>query len=184
MFPLESHITVAPPALSQLAPCIEVDASPWGGGAALRIPPHSYSEYFELSWSQEVADHLGATIGESSSQTTFEYLVILLALVVWMPSFPDGARILGDNVSALHGVLHLRGRADLSKITREIAWRKARFAWRFAVGHLPTEANTVADALSRLAAPASSEQKHFPSKALRDARERRVDFADVWACTW
>ena len=37
-------------------------------------------------------------------------------------------------------------------ISRELAWRRARRNWTLGCGHLPSEANSMADALSRLCA--------------------------------
>ena len=68
--------------------------------------------------------------------------------------------ILGDNVGALQNALSLSGKGPLIAVAREIAWRQAAQGWFFSVGHLPTESNTVADALSRRFAPAPAE---FPT---------------------
>ena len=80
------------------------------------------------------------------------------------------------------GALNLRGRASLSKITRELTWRQVRQAWLYDVGHLPSEANVVADALSRLRAPPGCDRKAFP-EALRGARRREIDPSSLWTCT-
>ena len=61
--------------------------------------------------------------------------------------------ILGDNTSSLTSILQVKGRRSMARVARELAWRKARWGWRYVVGHLPTEVNTMADALSRLADP-------------------------------
>ena len=58
--------------------------------------------------------------------------------------------MIGDNTASLQLALSLSGSDGLLAISREMTWRKARLGWCFAVGHLPTEANGVADALSRL----------------------------------
>ena len=64
-------------------------------------------------------------------------------------------------------------RARLSNaVAKEVAWRKARRGWRFEVGHLPKEANLLADALSRQAA-ACPDPIAFPAQALASAK--RVD---------
>ena len=59
-------------------------------------------------------------------------------------------------------------------MTREVAWRKVRRGWFYACGHLPAEYNEVADALSRLSAPAGN-RKEFPD-ALKASLAR--DFPD------
>ena len=87
--------------------------------------------------------------------------------------------LLGDNLGALEAALNLRGRGALSKIAREISWRRARDGWRFAAGHLPSERNLVADALSRLTAPAA-EAKRLP-EAVKGARRRVLpEIASLW----
>jgi len=142
----------------------------------------SFTQYFALTWPQALAEKLEVEIGMPSGQTTWEYLVVLLTLIFWHPEFPKGVRIFGDNLGALQGALHLRGRAGLSKITRELSWRKARHQWRFSVGHLPTEANLTADALSRLTAPEGSERKQLPA-SVSAATRRELDVMAVWQCT-
>ena len=89
----------------------------------------------------------------------------------------NGLRLLGDNLAALNGALSLRGRGGLSQITKEMSWRKVRFQRRFAAGHLPSEHNHLADALSRLHAPEGSERKSFPSE-LRHASVREAPALD------
>ena len=103
-----------------------------------------------------------------------------LVLLVWAERFRDkGFEILGDSTAALSNSLSFKGRGGMARISKEIAWRKVRFAWRFAVGHLPCEANTVADALSRTSAPPGSEHKLFP-ELLRECRRREAPSRDRW----
>ena len=54
----------------------------------------------------------------------------------------------------------LRGKAKGAEgaLARELFILKARLGWRYAVAHLPSEANVVADALSRLAQPGRAPQ--------------------------
>ena len=130
-----------------------------------------------------MAEHLGVTIGLPAGQTTWEYLVILLALEIWAARFrSSGLLLLGDNLGALEGALNHRGRGDLSKITRELSWRQVRQAWLYAVAHLPSEANVVADRLSRLHAPAGSDRKSFPPE-LSGATRRIADPMALWICS-
>ena len=86
-----------------------------------------------------------------------------MALSLWGSWFTaEAVAVLGDNTSALQNALDCKGKGVL----RAIARRRARFEWRFEVGHLPSEANTLADALSRLHDPSPAA---FPTAALRDA---------------
>ena len=94
----------------------------------------------------------------------------------------EGIHLLGDNLAALNGAISLRGRSTLANITKEMAWRKVRFGWRFAADNLPSENNLLADALSRLSAP-GAERKEMPDE-LRHASARTLpDLASVWACS-
>ena len=87
--------------------------------------------------------------------------------------------ILGDNLAALEAALHLKGRNALSKIGRELAWRRARAGWRYVVGHPPAERNLIADALSRLAALKDA-AKPMPLELGRASRIEPPDNAPLW----
>ena len=97
--------------------------------------------------------------------------MLLLTLIRWGSVTREaGVAVVGDNTASLGAAANLRGRGALTAISRELAWRKVRHQWRFAVGHLPSEANTVADTLSRLSAPDGADSKQFPEE-LRGVRE-------------
>ena len=66
-------------------------------------------------------------------------------------------------MASLEAALHMKGRNALSKIGRELSWRRARDGWRYVVGHLPAERNLLADSLSRLTAP-SADAKPLPDE--------------------
>jgi len=122
-------------------------------------------------------------IGDPGGQTTWEYLILYIALHTWGSEHRSGLLLLGDNLASLAGILNLRGKSVLNLITKEVAWRKVRFQWRFAVGHLPTEKNQIADALSRIAAPPGSEHRSLPA-CLRGAVVIEAPaFDDLWVCT-
>ena len=89
-----------------------------------------------------------------------------------------GARsvaVVGDNVGALTVAVSRRGRGDLGKVCREVALRQARSGLHVAAGHLPSELNTWADALSRLSSPQPSqipeELRHLPRRTLPPLRQ-------------
>jgi len=158
---------------------VQCDASPWGAGAALFLNGVAV-EYFQIDWSQDLAEKFGTELGNPEAQTLWEYMVIYLLLLVWGTELREhGIAIMGDNIAALSGALNLKGRSKLSQITREISWRKCRFGWRFCAGHLPSELNGIADALSRLSAPLGSDKKEFPV-ALLSATARALPPADTW----
>ena len=142
---------------------MEFDASPWGGGAVLLRDCHPVP-YFRIVWTKEHAVKLGLTIGDPAGQTTWEFVTLLVALVLWGGTYRDvGLALLGDNIAALGGAANLRGRGSMVAVSRELAWRQVRYGWRYAVGHLPAEMNITADSLSRLAAPEGSDRKEFPA---------------------
>ena len=133
---------------------VEFDASPYGGGAVLYVHGQPV-EYFALSWQASDAEHLGATPGDSSWQTLWEYLTLALALCQWAssPEIAIPLAVLGDNTSSLTDALALKGSTAMRAVSKEIAWRQARFGWVFEVGHLYGEANHASDRLSRLTGP-------------------------------
>ena len=109
-------------------------------------------EYFAVAWPSEGVPHLGVVPGSSRWQSFWELLTLLLALCAWAePGQPLAA--LGDNKASLQDAVCLGGKRQMAAISREIAWRQVRRRWSFACGHLPAEANTPADARSRLSAP-------------------------------
>ena len=158
---------------------IEVDASPWGGGAVLRrsgLPV----EFWAVTWTVADAQALQTQLGQASGQTSWELLAILVALCVWGRQHRvQGIAILGDNVASLEAALHLKGKNALSRISREIAWRRCREGWRYVVGHLPSERNVVADALSRLAAPREA-AKQIPPELGQAKRAHPPKISDLW----
>ena len=163
-------------------PTLQVDAFPWGGGMVLVIGGLPV-EYGMTEWQPRDAARLATTIGAPDGQTTWEYVVILLGLIVWGAEHrATGLAVLGDNLAALEGALGMKGRGVLTKVTREIAWRLVRFAWRFAAGHLPSEHNHYADALSRVCAPEGADKKQFPVQLLGATRRDVPELRDVWAC--
>ena len=95
----------------------------------------------------------------------------------------DTVLIAGDNTAALTSALSLKGKGELLAVARELSWRQARRGWRFSVGHLPSEYNVVADALSRVADPKGCE---WPSLALAGAEYTAPPrLRDLWlACPW
>ena len=111
-------------------------------------------------------------------QSYWEFATVALALLTWAGRHRAHAlAVLSDNTSALQDALHLKGNKQMLPIARELAWRRARFGWRYEVGHLPSEHNVLADALSRLFAPDAST---IPSE-LRAAREiAPAQLKDLW----
>jgi len=176
---IEHYVMHAVPVVTLAGPSVQVDASPWGAGAVFCIGG-TPREFAFCSWSEETARRIDCPIGSSSGQTFWEYLAILLVLEVWASECRGvGLAVLGDNLASLNGLVALRGKSELYRVTCEIAWREVRHGWRYAAGHLPAEANELADALSRLGAPGAN-GKSFP-EALRSCSRRHFpDPEKLW----
>ena len=158
---------------------VETDASPWGGGGLLKVRGE-IKEYWCAAWSADDARRLKADIGEPAGQTTWELFAVFICLMLWGAEHRGlGVAILGDNLSSLEAALHLSGRGALAQIAREVAWRRAREGWRYVVGHLPTEHNVLADALSRLDAPAG-DRMQVPTELRRAAQRAVPDPQELW----
>jgi len=181
-FPLEQVVRTDLPEISPTAWTIQFDASPWGGGAIL-FKEGAPQEVLTLRWEPATAHHLGTSIGQAAGQTTWEYLTLFLALCTWgKQAARTGVAVYGDNTGALSNALSLKGKGGLNLISRELAWRKIRGRWRYAVAHLPAEGNTLADAVSRIHAPAGADQKAYPEELRAVERACARDPADWWQC--
>ncbi len=151
--PLERLVTACPPSAAVSTGWrVEFDASIWGGGAVLRAPSGEVAEYWFCVWDDASAIELDVRPGLTKYQTFWELATLLMCLVAWGPRFRSSSlAILGDNTGALQTALSLTGRMPNLAVACEIAWRQVRGKWCFEVGHLPSEVNCTADALSRVA---------------------------------
>ena len=179
-FPLLREVYSTPPPRAVVEGArIEFDASPWGGGAILYLQ-NTPCAYFATRWTEDDAPQLNVVPGLPTYQTFWEFATLMLALITWGGSYTSPRQtiaVLGDNTAALSNALRLRGLGPLQAIAREIAWRQAIFRWSYEVGHLPSENNRAADALSRLHAP---ERSQIPPE-LRQATEILPPaLADMW----
>ena len=157
---------------------IEIDASPWGGGGVL-YEGDVATEYYACRWKPSDIVGLDVTIGESRSQTFWECVGLLLGLVLWArPSEP--LAVLGDNTAALGEALEVKGRRQLYHVSRELAVRRAREHWLLQVAHLPSEANTAADACSRIFAP-TGEAKQDPFTGTSVRRRKAPRLGKLWS---
>ena len=64
-----------------------------------------------------------------------------------------GLAYFGDNTASLQMSLKGKAKGAEGALARELFVLKARHNWRFAVSHLPSESNWLADSLSRVAQP-------------------------------
>ena len=168
-----------PPSATRSGWWVEFDASPYGGGAVLKNPEGIAVEYFAVVWDGAEAIHLNVAIEDPAYQTFWEFATLFLVLMVWGDKFvEESLLILGDNTAALSNALSLKGRGCLLAVAREIAWRQARRKWCFETGHLPSEHNVIADALSRIVDPKG---KAWPSLALSVAEAvQPPKLQDLW----
>ena len=128
---------------------VEFDASPWGCGAIL-FEKDEPTEYFARAWNEADASHLGVAVGLSKHQTFWELACLALVLLQWAGQYSELV-LFGDNTSSLQMALSGKSKKTAeASLLREIAWRKAKHRWAFAVAHLPTESNSLADFLSRI----------------------------------
>ena len=118
-------------------------------------------------------------LGCSSSQTYLEVLVLVLAVELWGRTLRPTI-VLGDNLPALQEALTLKGRGLHGELAQALSVLIVSRSLAISVGHLPTEANTAADALSRLAEP--SGRKHNPFIGRPDVhRDVPVRPTALWA---
>ena len=85
---------------------------------------------------------------------------------------------LGDNTASLGMALRGKARGAEGALARELSILKARFGWRFAVAHLPSEPNTLADALSHVAQPGRSSR--LPPGAVGAAEVHVPHLSSLW----
>ena len=118
------------------------------------------SRYFSCVWEASDFDDRDVKIGCSASQTYFEVLVLVLAIELWGRTLRPTV-VLGDNVPALQEALTLKGRGLHGELAQALAVLVVSRSLAITVGHLPTEANTAADALSRLTEPRGKARNPF-----------------------
>ena len=173
---LQTKVLAVEPTYDPQLRRVEFDASPFGGAAVL-YENNEVVEYFTIEW--EDMPQLGVRTKESIFQFVWEFLTLALAACRWCPLF-DHILLCGDNTASLNLALSQKSRGLNSFVGRELAWRKARYDWRYAVAHLPAEANALADRLSRLADPNLPKLATLPS-ALIGAAEVMPHLDRFWS---
>ena len=126
-------------------------------------------KYFTEPITQEDCDRFAAKLNDPTFISVWEALAILVALRLWLARSPSLTRfeIKSDSLAALKALEKGSSRSKpLNAVIREISLMEALHGSSFMVTrHIPGVANSVPDALSRLAAPAPPQ---FP-ESLRDA---------------
>ena len=97
----------------------------------------------------------------------------MLAIELWGRTLRP-AIVLGDNLPALQEALSLKGRGLQGELAQALSVLIVSRSLSISVGHLPTEANTATDALSRLVEPKGQKRNPFADRpdAHRDAPVR------------
>ena len=156
---------------------VHVDASIWGGGAVLYeddIP----TAWMQVEWSEaDLYPGCQVKTNESKHLPFWEFLMFFLALERWGACGLNLA-ILGDNIGSLQNALAKKGCGASLRLAAELAWRQCCFSWEFTVGHLPSEHNKWADALSRLQQP--QEPAEFPEGLRQVTRDHPMPISKIW----
>ena len=103
---------------------------------------------FSCAWDPEDFKDKDVWVGLPASQTFFEVLALTVAVDLWCSQGLPTA-ILGDNTAALQEALTLKGKGAIGELAQILAVLRFSRSLDLTVGHLPTEANDAADALSR-----------------------------------
>ena len=170
-------LALKPPPPNPAVLRFEVDASPWGGGGVMYVCDRP-TRCFAIVWVPADFAGMDVEIGSPAAQTFFEVVVLVLAVELWA----DGVRpaaILGDSVSALQEVVSLKGKGLHAPVSQALSRLMVSRSLSLTVGHLPAEANTAADALSRQAE--SKNPKPWP---FRRGQEVQVDEAVRPSTLW
>ena len=141
---------------------IATDASPWGFAGVL------FKDYVPVAWyatplPTTLLRRFQAKVGDSSFNTLWEALAILVAIRLWLPGSHVLARIRSDSLAALRSIVKLQSASpSLNLIAREIALDATLGLYRVGVAvHIPGLANKLPDDLSRMWAPDPHE---FPTE--------------------
>ena len=117
---------------------------------------------FACRWRERDFKGMNVTVGSSASQTFFEVLAVVLAIEVWCVD-ASPTILLGDNVAALQETLDLKGKGPQEPLAQALALLRCSRTLRLTVAHLASEANLLADALSRQSEPGNT--KPWPFRA-------------------
>ena len=161
--------SLPPPPPDPEAYRFEIDASPWGGGGLLVVNGVT-TRCFAVAWDRALIAKIEpeeVTVGHCGSQTFFETLVMLMAVELWGDSSHNTV-ILGDNTAALGEAIDLKGKGTRGPLSQILAVLIVARTLHLTVGHLPTEANDAADALSRQFEPENAKPWPFGPEVVRD----------------
>ena len=137
---------------------LEVDASPWGGGAACWIGTTTRSgrrapdSFVATRWTEEDGKLVGGVIGDAGSQALWEAYMFLLAVRHFVTIKTRGRiAIVGDALGVWTSLVKLSAKSfGINEIAKEVAMLLAPLGHELIGIHVWSEANELADTLSRL----------------------------------
>ena len=161
---------------------VTADASPTGIGAFLTDKGVA-KRFFAAKLTQGDARRLKTELGSSRGQQIWEALCVLCALRLWAPAWRTRRirlRVKSDSVVALIMVVKMRCSGEgFSIVARELALDIGEALYEAGVAaHLPGQANTIADDLSRLGEPGHLDVPKQLANAQRDSLPARS--AEWW----
>ena len=147
LFPLEE-------AWAEDGSYIATDACPWGMGG-VRFEKHRPVQWFATKLTECDLRKFGASVGESSFNTTWEALALLIAIRLWLPGTNVKAHVRSDSLSALRSMVKLTSTSTaLNAIARELALDAVVGLYSIGLAvHIPGVSNSLPDDLSRMWAP-------------------------------
>ena len=161
---------------------IITDACPWGM-AGVR-----YANYTPIAWyATRLTAHdlrrFSASLGDSSHNTTWEALALLIAVRIWNQGLAVLVRVKSDSLSALRSLVRMSSPSPaLNAIARELALDSVVGLYKVGfAAHVPGISNILADDLSRMWAPEPhpfpTELEHVPQDT---APPRDMHFWKAW----
>ena len=155
---------------------IITDACPWGIGGIL-YHRNSPRRWFASHLPSELLQKFNASVGDSSHNTLWESIALLVAMRLWLPRTDRrvSIRIKSDNVGALRTILKMTSPSQpMGQIAREIALDVAAGNYQVTeLQHVAGITNVAADALSRMWSP---EPLDFPLSIGEESRDPVPDF--------
>ena len=91
----------------------------------------------------------------------------------------EGLAFLGDNTASLQLAISGRAKGAMGSLARELFIRRVKGDWKYSVGHLPSEHNSIADALSRLHEP--GHPRELPEALKGCADVHALSLGQLWS---
>jgi hypothetical protein len=156
---------------------MEVDASPWGGGAVLWLGPpegrHTRrpQEYMAIVWDKGDEMLLQAVIGMPHGQARWEAYMFTLAMRQWCHSDLVGRIVMvGDAEGVISSLCRFSSKDSIiNDMAKEIGLMLAPWGYALEGVHIWSENNTWADALSRQIVPVQLHQTRCTPPLERNA---------------